>query len=234
MIWPIKLEQSFQLRMAETLSFDILKLGAASLASQRALDQWWMNGRETGSAPNRKLDRTKDQMLFLSQYNINMYWPGSQNENSLYFNGSAKKSTIDSYEFTMIPCGDLEMVLIKRTPEISTTDISPSAELFTNLMKDSPLTSAEVTLKVQKPKDANIEFSNTLPASVVTGPIDFRYMALELSGNFGIQQNWQYMKLNINAKKDFDSKLESKSSSAAWIIVRDTKSKIALYAWKSQ
>lgn len=233
MIWPVKLDQPFQLRMAETLNFDIVKLGAASLASQRALDSWWSNDPLPKSkAPNTPLSKSTDQILFLSQVQLDLKWPGEFKDSQLSYLGKAKAVTKESFQLITIDCQEYETLIYRPTPFNNAGDHRPNRELFHQLLQTEEAKEEEVLIKISAPPSALTNLTPTLPEVIVSGPNDLRYMALELDGNYGIQQSWQQETISINGKVAEPSN-ESATYPTSWIIIRHAKTKVPLYAWKS-
>lgn len=233
MIWPVKLDQPFQLRMAETLNFDIVKLGAASLASQRALDSWWSNDPlPKTKAPNSQLSKSTDQILYLSQVQLNLNWPGELENTELSYLGKAKVVTKNSFQLVTIDCKEFETIIYRPIPFNNAGDNRPNRDVFHNLLQSEEGIEEEVLIKISAPPSTLANLTPTLPEVIISGPNDLRYMALELDGNYGVQQSWQRVNISINGKVAEPSK-ESTTHPSSWIIIRHAKTKVPLYAWKS-
>ncbi len=193
MIWPIKLEKSFATRMAETLGADVIKLGAASLASQEALDFWLL--RSTGEKNlklNQPLDRKRDVILTLNTATLNASLAAKADIHSATKDGRAMY-------VGQIPNPDLELIWFEKTGE---GPVFPTLDEFKELeMSLEPFSEQSLPdFAAETSFDLEPLFRETGFGSFIDGPNDLRYLALEINGDYPVAQNHHYVQIKTTGQ----------------------------------
>ena len=202
-IWPMKLDRPFTNRMAQTLDFDVLKLGTAGIASQQALDKWAQtNSGFPDKGLNQPLDRHKDVLLSMSIATFK-----GQTTNQI--------SVQENQDWTMfsapIENGDFELVWFE--PKTTTSSNYPTFEQYLELNKvekKSNTSDSIPEIKVHNVVNMSKILEKTSLEPIVKGPLDLRYISLELKGEFSIGQNLQFIHIDLPSnsatKKDSPQK----------------------------
>lgn len=215
MVWPIRTERAFATRMAETLGADILKLGAASLASQEALDLWVQRTTGRKITLNRPLDRRRDVILTLHTATLDIKLPGSP---SGFQRASNPNRTM---HVASLQDQGLELVWFETQTE---TPAFPTYQEFQTLLNDLKPSESTETPSIAQESTLDLEplYRETGLASLIDGPNDLRYMALEINGAYPIAQNHHYARITT-----IGSQLEEKKRLP--FLIRERESGLILF-----
>ena len=194
MVWPIKLEEPFARRMAETFDADIIKLGAAGIAAQEGIDAW-STQRTLAQLKglNQDLERERDIMISLTTASLDAK-----------VTSETLSATNGTLSITAFPLQNTELLFLTLD---STNNTWPTLQEFKDLIEQLSPSQASLTPSITLPlhqTDFVPIYSNDGMEELTEGPLDLRYLALELSGIYNFSQMTQTVELGIEGEKPLE------------------------------
>lgn len=225
MVWPYKLEKPFVKRMAQSFAVDLIKFGSPSQTSQQAIDAWCKSKGFEGEALYRPFVKANDKMMSLSICSFALPWPGSAKNGE--FVASARATAVAGhFESAVVDLNDqTEIILI--IPSKDWKGAAPTPEEWSALM--DPAKSGAKTVSFQLPSPGKTDVSSCLPPSLLTGPVDLRYMSLDLKDDCTMQQQWSRVTLQLDAKSD-EIGAATGADQAKWFVIRDKAKRVVVVA----